>query len=78
MTRVAALQFATGTDVQENLATCLRMIDQASTRRAQLMVLPEFCNHISWYDNATHARDVSLELDGPFLGFTSIINMEPP
>lgn len=67
MTRVAALQFASGTGVEENLHTCLRMIDQASGHSPQLMVLPEFCNHISWYDDAAHARAVSLDLGGPFL-----------
>ncbi|CAA0080232.1 Deaminated glutathione amidase [Halioglobus japonicus] len=67
MLRAAALQFASGTDVEENLATCLRVIDKAAVEGAGLMVLPEFCNHISWYDDAAHARAVSLELDGPFL-----------
>ena len=67
MATVAALQFASGTDVQDNLATCLRMIDQAAGQGPQLMVLPEFCNHISWYDDAGHAWEVSLDLQGPFL-----------
>ena len=39
MVRVAALQFATGIDIQENLQTCLRMIDKAAEQRVQLMVL---------------------------------------
>tara|TARA_R110002049_G_scaffold229987_1_gene402135 strand:- start:10636 stop:12348 length:1713 start_codon:yes stop_codon:yes gene_type:complete len=67
MLRAAALQFASGTDVEENLATCLRVIDKAAVEGAGLMVLPEFSNHISWYDDAAHARAVSLEPDGPFL-----------
>ena len=67
MVRAAALQFASGTDVEENLATCLRVIDRAARDGAGIMVLPEFCNHISWYDDAAHARAVSLELGGPFL-----------
>lgn len=67
MLRAAALQFASGTDVEENLATCLRVIDKAAVEGAELMVLPEFSNHISWYDDAAHARAVSVELDGPFL-----------
>lgn len=67
MTRVAVLQFASGTDVQLNLDTCLRMIDQAASHQPQVMVLPEFCNHISWYDHADHARAVSVALDGAFL-----------
>jgi deaminated glutathione amidase len=67
LTRVAALQFASGTDVAENLATCLRMIDEAGELHPQVMVMPEFSNHISWYDDADHAWRVSVELDGEFL-----------
>ena len=65
MVRVAAVQFATGADVQANLATVLRMLDRA--RGAELVVLPEFCNHPSWYDDDAHAWDVALDLDGPFV-----------
>ncbi|WP_226660863.1 carbon-nitrogen hydrolase family protein [Microbulbifer aggregans] len=67
MPKVAALQFATGTEVNENLATCIRMIDAAAARRARLMVLPEFCNRISWYGDRQHAWDCALDLEGPFL-----------
>ena len=67
MTRVAALQIASGTDVDENLATCLRAIDAGHTRGAQVMVLPEFSNHISWYDDAEHAWRVAVDLEGEFL-----------
>ena len=31
------------------------------------MVLPEFCNHASWYDDADHCWRVSVDLDGPFV-----------
>jgi predicted amidohydrolase len=64
---VAAAQFATSTDVEENLATCLRMIDTAAATGAQLIVLPEFSNHLSVYDSAEHCRRVALDLDGPFV-----------
>jgi len=68
MFRVAALQFASTDDVDHNLATCLRMIDSAAdVYQAELMVLPEFCNHISWYDDREHALRVAVTLDGPFL-----------
>ena len=67
MAKVAALQFASGTDVEENLASCLRVIDLAGQSGVDLMVLPEFSNHISWYDDAAHAWRVSLELNGKFL-----------
>jgi predicted amidohydrolase len=66
-TRVAALQFASGTDLDENLETCLRVVDKAAQGGARLMVLPEFSNHISWYDDADHAWRVALDLDGKFL-----------
>ena len=67
MVRVAAVQFATGPDVEANLATVLRMIDEAKAQGAELVVLPEFCNHPSWYADDAHAWDVALELDGPFV-----------
>lgn len=67
MPRVAALQFATGMDIRENLNTCLRMIDQAAVEGAQLMVLPEFCNHISWYRDREQAWDCALHIEGAFL-----------
>lgn len=65
--RVAATQFATGTDVAQNLATTLRHIDEAAARGAQLVVLPEFCNHPSWYDDHDHALRVACPLDGDFV-----------
>ena len=67
MVRVAACQFATGPDVEDNLATVLRMVDAAVAEGAELVVLPEFCNHPSWYADAGHAWDVALDLDGPFV-----------
>ncbi len=66
--RVAAAQFATGTDPEENLATCLRMLDQSAAKGADLVVMPEFCNHLSVYDNADHCRSVAVSLDGRWLG----------
>ena len=67
MTRVAAVQFATGTSVEDNLATCLRMVDEAAAAGAELVVLPEFCNHLSWYDDHENAIQVAVDLDGPFV-----------
>ncbi len=67
MVRVAACQFATGADVEANLATVLRMLDQAIQQGAELVVLPEFCNHPSWYADEAHAWDVAVDLDGPFV-----------
>jgi len=65
--RVAAVQFCVTEDVDANLATCLRMIDRAVDRGARIVVLPEFCNHVSWYDDRAHARRMAVTLDGPFV-----------
>ncbi|MBB2914333.1 putative amidohydrolase [Streptosporangium becharense] len=67
MVRVAAVQFATGQDVTANLATCLRMIDSAAGRGAELIVLPEFCNHLSWYESRDHARRLACRHGDRFL-----------
>ncbi len=59
--RVAAVQFAVGDDVPANLATCLRMVGEAAARGARLIVLPEFVNHLSWYDD--RARRAGIDVD---------------
>ena len=64
---VAAAQFATTADVAENLDVCLEMIDEAADSGAEFIVLPEFCNHLSVYDDADHCRRVAVDLDGPFV-----------
>ena len=66
--RAAAVQFAVGTDLDENVATCLRMLDAAAAEGAELVVMPEFCNHLSVYRDAEHCRSVAVALDGPWLG----------
>jgi len=65
--RVAAAQYAVGPDVDANLATTLRMIDRAAEGKPDLLVLPEFANHCSWYEDAKHCAQVSVTLDGPFI-----------
>lgn len=65
--RVAAVQFAVGADVEKNLETCLTWIDKAAETGAKLIVLPEFCNHLSWYDDKAHCHRVSVDVSGPFL-----------
>ncbi|MEU0876327.1 nitrilase-related carbon-nitrogen hydrolase [Nocardia brasiliensis] len=67
MTRVAAAQLAAGTDVAVNLDACLRMIDQAAAAAAELVVLPEFCNHLSWYADRAHAHRMACTVGDPFL-----------
>lgn len=64
---VAAAQFATSGDVEENLAVCLEMIDEAADAGAELIVLPELCNHLSVYDDADHCRRVAVAPDGGFV-----------
>ena len=64
---VAAVQFAASGDVEENLAVCLGMIDEAADAGAEFVVLPEFCNHLSVYDDADHCRRVAVDLDGGFV-----------
>ena len=64
--RAAAAQFHVGDDVDANLAACLRMIRAAGRHEPDLLVLPEFANHCSWYDDAGHCHEVAVDLDGPF------------
>jgi predicted amidohydrolase len=66
--RAAAVQFATGTDLEENLATCVRMLDAAVAEGAELVVMPEFCNHLSVYHDQDHCQSVAVSLGGPWLG----------
>jgi len=42
--RVVVTQFATSSNIQDNLAICIRMIDEASVCKPDLIVLPEYCN----------------------------------
>lgn len=65
--RVAAAQFAAGTDVEANLKTCLHWIAEAGKCKPDLVVLPEFVNHASWYDDGAHCHRVSVDLDGAFV-----------
>lgn len=65
--RVACAQFAGSTDLEHNLATCLDAIDQAAEADADLVVLPEFANHLSVYESAAHCREVAVAADGPWL-----------
>jgi predicted amidohydrolase len=65
--RVAAAQIEAGQDVTENLAACLRAIDAAAAQRAQLVVLPEFCNHLSWYASRAQAHERATRPGDEFL-----------
>ncbi|MBL4764794.1 MAG: carbon-nitrogen hydrolase [Colwellia sp.] len=70
--RVAVCQFATSLDVQENLATCIRMINEAAACKPAVLVLPEFCNTLfcharPWYVDHNQAWHEALSIDGDFL-----------
>jgi len=65
--KVAVAQCAIGADLDANLATCLRMLDQAAQGKPDLVVLPEFCNHLSWYQDQEHCYQVSLDVEGAWL-----------
>jgi nitrilase len=65
--RAAAAQFHIGADLEKNLATCLRALDKAGAEKPDIVVLPEFCNHLSWYDDQDHCRRVSVDRDSQFL-----------
>jgi len=65
--RAAAAQFHVGNDLATNLDTCVRIIREAAKNKPDLLVLPEFANHCSWYNDAAHCFAVSVDLDGKFL-----------
>jgi len=70
--RVAVTQFATSLNVQENLATCIRMINEAAVCKPSLIVLPEFSNALfchaqPWYVDHNQAWDGAVAIDGAFL-----------
>jgi deaminated glutathione amidase len=65
--RVGAAQFGVGESLEENLAAVLKAMDVAASEGVQLLVLPEFSNHMAWYDNPDHAWDVAVSLDDEWL-----------
>ena len=70
--RVAVSQFATSSNIQENLATCIRMINKVAACQPSLIVLPEFCNTLfhhaqPCYVDHNQAWDEALAIDGDFL-----------
>lgn len=67
LVRVAAVQYHVGADLALNLQTALRMLDRAAEQKPDLVVLPEFANHLSWYENKEHCHQVSVPLGGPWL-----------
>jgi predicted amidohydrolase len=64
--RVAVSQFATSSNIQENLATCVRMINKAAACKPSIIVLPEFCNTLPWYVDHNQAWNEAIAINGPF------------
>lgn len=67
LVRAAVAQFHVGSDLDVNLASCLRALDNASKQKPHVVVLPEFANHLSWYDDKVHCRRVSVDHQSSFL-----------
>ena len=70
--RVAVTQFATSTNAQTNLATCIRMIKEAAVCKPSLIVLPEYCNTLfhhafPCYQDHNQAWNEALPPNGSFL-----------
>ena len=65
--RVAVTQFATSSNVQENLATCIRMINEAAVCKPSLIVLPEYSNTQPNCVDHYQAWEQALTVDGEFL-----------
>lgn len=65
--RVAVTQFATSSNTQENLATCIRMINETATCEPNLIVLPELCNTLSWYADHNQAWHEAVSINGDFI-----------
>jgi len=65
--RVAVSQFATSSNVQENLATCLRMINEMAVCKPSLIILPEYSNTQPCYVDHNQAWQEALALNGAFL-----------
>ncbi len=74
--RVSAIQFGASENIEENLNTSLKMIDKASLDKPSLMVLPEFINHCSWYEDINHSYSVALDINGPFINAIKLKSIE--
>jgi predicted amidohydrolase len=64
--RVVVTQFTTSSKVSENLATCIRIINEAAQCEPSIIILPEFCNTQPWYVDHNHAWSDALTVDGQF------------
>jgi len=65
--RVVALQYGVTTNVEENLAKALAMIDLAAAESPDVVLTVEFANHVSWYDDRDQVLAAAITLDGPWI-----------
>jgi len=75
--RVAVTQFATSSNTQENLASCIRIINEVAVCEPSLIVLPEYSNTLfcnaplynkqTCYVDHEQAWNEALTIDGAFL-----------
>lgn len=63
--RAAVLQMTTTEDVATNVATALRLVDEAAARGARLLVLPEKFHYLGADEGVARVKE---PLDGPLLG----------
>lgn len=64
--RVAVAQFATSLNAQENLSTCVRVINEVVTCKPDLIVLPQYCNTQPRYESHAQAWQQALSINGDF------------
>ncbi|GIJ72067.1 carbon-nitrogen hydrolase family protein [Virgisporangium ochraceum] len=65
--RVGAAQFAVGSSVAENLASCVHAVESAAAEGAEVVVLPGYANHPGRYDDRAHAGRVACGIGGEFV-----------
>jgi predicted amidohydrolase len=65
--RIACLQYGVTTDVAANLDKALAFIDLAAAEKPDVIMTPEFANHVSWYDTKEQAIERAITLDGPWI-----------
>ena len=62
----ACVQLQIGKDTEANLAKCLAWVETAAGARAQLIVLPELCNHPGPFDSREAAWEAAEPAGGPW------------
>lgn len=65
--RIAALQYGVTTNVADNLDKAIAFIDIAAAEKPDVIMTPEFANHVSWYDTKEQAIERAITLDGPWI-----------